>query len=313
MIAQALVEKIWLEAGLNRSYLAEIKQICLPSHVSSSSKALAQLPLLFCELNGGDREQVMPVITACTLLRHAARLLDDVEDGDVKLRKISEPVALNISTGLLFTVGLVLNSLEAFELQPEAASDIRRMFYEELLKVCSGQHLDLTRSLPTLEESWRIAGEKSGRFTGLLCWAGGRVADADRDQLELYRQFGYNLGLLDQIRDDLADLWSDVSHYSDLENGRYGGLPVTYALSVLPEDERQELLTYVADSNKTAEAGKKARTLIIKSGAGIYLMVQCTAYVQQSEQLLAKMALPAEVYDRLSNLLERARLATVEI
>jgi len=319
----ALVEKIWLQAGLEPSYLVEIRQICLSSNPSpdeadvsdeakASSEVMIQLPLLFCEVHSGDRDQVIPAITACTLLRHAARLLDDIEDGNVKSRNISEPVALNVSTGILFTVGLVLNSLEAVGLPSETAVEIRRVFYEELLKVCSGQHLDLTQTAPTLEECWQIAGAKSGVFVGLVCWVGGQVAGADPEKLELYRQFGYNLGLLDEIRDDLADLWSNESHFSDLQNGRYGGLPVAYALSVLPENEQRQLRAHLAGSKNAPEAEQKARELIVQSGAGAYLMVQSAHYFRESQQLLTEMKLPAEIHDRLNALLEKVRLPAVK-
>lgn len=311
MIATTLVEKIWLQAEIAPSYLAEIQRICLQNQ-ASSYHALDELPLLFCDLNGGDKEQVVSVITAWNLLRYAARLLDDVEDGDTRSRNMSEPVALNLSTGLLFTVGMVLNSLESIGLPSEAASDIRCMFYKELLQVCSGQHLDLTQQAPTLDESWQIAGAKSGVFMGLICWAGGRVADAYPEQLELYRQFGYNLGLLDQIKDDLADLWSNESYFSDLQNGRYGSLPVAYALSVLPDDERQKLLMYLANSHDTPEAEKQTRELIIRSGAGVYLTVQSAYYFRQSQQLLEKMALPANIHIKLNTLLEKLRLPATE-
>ena len=178
-----LVEKIWLEAGASPSYIKEIRQICLATSSASSLKKLDWLPILFCQLNGGNKQQIIPVISAWNLLRHAARLLDDIEDGDVKARNIPEPVSLNIATGILFTAAEVLSSLELVGVQPQAAGDIRHRFYKELLKVCSGQHLDLTQSSPSLEECWQIAGFKSGAFLGLICWAGGRVADANLKQL----------------------------------------------------------------------------------------------------------------------------------
>jgi len=310
MINSGLVSKIWHQSGISSPYLSEMKKFCLETDASSPG-TLAQLPLLFCEINGGNQQQVAPIITAWTLLRHAARLLDDIEDGDAKFKTLPEPVTLNISTGLLFTVGMLLNNLEETGLCPDTASDIRRVFYEELLKVCSGQHLDLTQTAPTrIEDCWQIVGAKSGVFIGLVCWAGGRVACADQEKLQLYRQFGYNLGLLDQIRDDLADLWSDNAHYSDLQNSNHQSLPIAYALSVLPDDERQKLITHLANSDSGADAVKTSRELIIQSGAGVYLAVQSTYYYQQNQQLLAKMTLPNEAYDKLIALLNKARLPT---
>lgn len=244
-----LVEKIWLEAGALPAYTQEIRQICLAASSTSSLEKLNWLPILFCELNGGNKQQIIPIITAWNLLRHAARLLDDIEDSDAKTRSTPEPISLNISTGILFTVGEILNSLEFLGIQTQASHDIRHKFYKELLKVCSGQHLDLMKTIPSLEKCWQIAGSKSGSFLGLICWAGGRVTDANLKQLNTYYQFGYNLGLLDQIKDDLADLWTDDTHYSDLRNGHFNSLAVGYAYSVLPSDDRAKLLNYLANSS----------------------------------------------------------------
>ena len=306
----ALVENIWHQASISPEYLAEMQQVCFPT--TKSSNSLTQLPLLFCELNGGNKQHIVPIITAWNILRFAARLLDDIEDNDVKDRAMAKPIALNVSTGLLFTVGQILNSLEATGVHPEIASDIRHTFYKELLKICSGQHLDLRPEIPTIDACWQICGAKSGAFIGLICWAGGRVANANQEQLELYYQFGYNLGLLDEIRDDLADLWADDFHHSDLQNSQHYSLPIAYALSVLPEDKNQKLRACLQHKSFDPDIEIMARELIVQSGAGVYLTVQSTYYFQHSQQLLEKMDLPEEALHKLKTVLNKARLPIVE-
>jgi geranylgeranyl pyrophosphate synthase len=252
----------------------------------------------------------VPVITAWTILRYAARILDDVEDNAFEPMARSGACLLNASTGIIFTAGTALNCLEEFDVSCRAAVEVRQRFYGDLLKTCGGQYLDLAMSAPSpsIEEWWKVAGAKSGTFLGLICWAGGRVADAPYAQLELYRQFGYNLGLLDQIRDDLTDLWSDDVHSSDLYNLHNQGLPLTYALAVLPSDERQRLLALVQKASDFAEAEQTAQELIIKSGAGVYLSVQSMCLYQQSVALITQMGLPLEIGQKLTAMLDKARL-----
>ena len=305
MVDSALLEQIWASIDVNPIYISEIQQLCLASESVSAVSALDRLPLLFCELNGGGEEQVIPVITAWTLLRYAARLLDDVQDGDLIEQKMSEPVALNISTGLLFSVGLILNRLESAGVDARAAQQIQQKFYEELLIICSGQHLDLISKTPTLDEAWQIAAAKSGVFVGLICWAGGRVAGAEPKKLELYQQFGHALGLLDQIKDDLSDLWSDEVRLSDLQNGRNQSLPIAYAFSVLPNDEKEKLSFYLNNGNTVVAADTNARELIIQSGAGVYLTVQSTYYYQKGQALLDEMKLPTTIRPELDALLKK--------
>ncbi len=310
MVDQALVEKIWTLSGADPAYVAEMRRVCLPrdTAVTSSSALLTTLPRLFCELHGGEQTQLTPITTAWTLLRYAARILDDVEDNIICAPHPVDPCSLNLSTGLIFTAGMSLNFLEEFAVSSTAAGDIRQRFYGELLKTCGGQHADLAASTPAIDEWWEIAGAKSGVFMGLICWAGGRVADAPPEQLKLYRQYGHTLGLLDQLRDDLTDLWSRDTQQSDLHHAHNYGLPVIYALAVLPTAERQQLLVYLEEVNNSPSAEQAAHDLIIKSGAGVYLNVQSIRLYQQGLALVAQMNLPTETEKKLTGILDKARL-----
>lgn len=308
MIDQTIIDEIWSQIKIASTYFSELKHICQPAAetISATAKELAQLPLLFCELHSGDIRQVVPLVTAWTILRYAARLLDDVEDKDTQLPKTAESIHLNFSTGLIFTASAVLNTLENFQVPFATATDIRQRFYAELLKTCSGQHLDITQKTPSLETCWQIAGEKSGSFLGLICWAGGRLACSNPRQLDLYYRFGYILGILDQIRDDLADLWPVETRHSNLQLNKWN-LPIAYAFSVLPTVQKQQLLMYL-HSTSTPSDETLALELIIQSGAGAYLAIQSMIYYQQGLELLEQMALPKPLYDQLNSLLNKAKM-----
>lgn len=310
MIDKLLVEKIWSLSNTDPAYVAEMRRVCLPveTAVATQPGPLARLPQLFCEFNGGTLGQVTPIMTAWTLLRYAARILDDIEDGSAGPLQRSDAQLLNVSTGLIFTAGMVLTFLEDFEISTMAAAEIRRRFNGELLTTCAGQHLDLALPALSVEEWWQVAGAKSGSFVGLICWAGGRAADAPTMQLDLYHQFGYTLGLLDQIRDDLADLWSSDAQRSDLHNLHNCGLPMAYALAVLPSGEQQQLLACLQKVGDSDEAEQTARELIIKSGAGVYLSVQSVRLHQEGLALITQMSLPQEAEQKLTGILDKARL-----
>jgi competence protein ComQ len=274
------------------------------------SNALATLPVLFCELKGGRREQTVPVVSAWTLLRYAARLLDDVQDGHRAGAGTEIGPALNVSTGLIFTACGALSRLVNYGVDAATAGDISQTFYKVLLQVCSGQHLDLTLRAPTLEVNWQVVEAKTGSFVGLICWAGARLATGDRQFLSLCRQFGSNLGVLDQIRDDLADLWDSERQTSDLKQSHMRGLPAIYALSVLPPDRRRQLQTFLETAcSSVTDAEEKARQLIIESGAGVYLAVQSNLYYKRSVELVAQMDMPATAQDKLREVLNSARIS----
>ena len=145
MIAPSLVEAIWANPLIDRRYAEALRQLCLPADGAPARReGLARLPELFCEANGGDPAQVAPILSAWTLLRYAARILDDIQDGDMVAGEAASAVRLNLSTGLIFTSGALLSELEAAGVTAVAARDIRRTVYATLLQTCGGQHLDLS-------------------------------------------------------------------------------------------------------------------------------------------------------------------------
>lgn len=303
MIASSLVKEIWANPQLDQSFAEALRRICHPIDQSDLADHLALLPYFFCEAHGGIFEKALPIVTAWNLLRHTARLLDNIEDGHI-VERAQVAIDLNLSTGLLFTVGLVLDRLETYGVSSAAAHDVRQTFYFALLQTCAGQHADLSKSTPSLEESWQIAAAKSGISTGLVCWAGGRIVCSDQDILAQYRQFGYNLGLLDQIHDDLTDLAATKMSHSDLHTAARHTLPIAYALTVLPVAEQDQLryLLQTAHSEPANEA--LARQLIIKSGAALYLMTQASLYHQQATNVLNNMNLRLETKGKLQQLLD---------
>ena len=312
MLGKQLLEQLWRQSGAPAVYLQELANRAALTHADAEAhEGLSELPSLFCEMHGGDCRQVLPIRVAWQLLRHAARILDDVVDDPTRLSATAGKTTLNYSTGLIFSAGLVLNELEAQGVTPGTAGDIRKNFYQVLLQTAGGQHLDLTSQQPDLAQMWQIAEAKSGAFCGLITWAGARLGTDREDVLSDCCQFGRKLGVLDQIRDDLADLWSTATDASDLRRVNNWGLPAAYALSVLPPDKKKLLVLLIThfqggDAPDTAEA--QARQIIIDSGAGAYLTIKSTLIHGEAMQLLEKMAMTDTVRSRLMALLNRPKL-----
>lgn len=300
---------IWEGAQLSPDFISQMQTICQPLFVQKADPAknvLAELPYLFCEHLGGDTGVLQYPVTAWHLLRQAARILDDFEDGDADLTPGKAPL-LNISTTLIFTANLVLSQLEMRGCAPNTAVHIRQTFNTILLQTCNGQHNDLLIAHPTLEARWQITKEKSGRFLGLIMWVSARLATDDPDTLCIYQEFGEILGIMDQIHDDLLDLWATQHQASDVTRPDRWSLPVAYAFSVLAPSESSQLLYHLdlADSSEQREAA--ARQMILDSGAGLYLAVQLTRYHQRAQDLLQTMGLTDEQSNRLAAFLDKLR------
>jgi len=146
------------------------------------------------------------VAAAWVLLYTAAHLFDSVQDGDPAepwWQALGQGPAINVATGLLTSAWLVLAQLE---IQRKVVQQLIQDFQQTVLRMASGQHLDLTDPRPSLRSAWAIAEAKSGAFFGLACRSGARLADAPQPITEHYGEFGFNLGLIVQIGDDLEDI-----------------------------------------------------------------------------------------------------------
>lgn len=143
---------------------------------------------------------------AWVLLYTAAHLFDSVQDGDPAdpwWQALGPGPAINVATGLLTSSWLVLGELG---IQRQVVQQLVQDFQQTVLRMASGQHLDLTDPRPSLRGAWAIAEAKSGTFFGLACRSGSRLAGAPQPMTDLYGEYGFNLGLIVQIGDDLEDI-----------------------------------------------------------------------------------------------------------
>jgi len=155
--------------------IGDIWESAFPLDKEESTPSLL-LPILCCEAAGGDEDQATAIAAAWFLLYLAAKVLDDVEDDDTHLTPwsaIGAPQAINAATGLIFVSQLALARLPRMGADRELALFLLEDFNRTTLRMCAGQHADLTEGshLP-LERCLSIAGAKSGEFFALACRAG---------------------------------------------------------------------------------------------------------------------------------------------
>lgn len=298
---------LWQSAEMPASYIAYLCQICeplFPDEQSQPIHPLQKIPHIVCQQTGGDAQLLNSILIAWHLLRKAARILDDFEDGDTPIEQ-PRGLWLNSSTSLIFSADLVLSHLANDGAPAPLVQAIRQQFSLVLAQTSYGQHLDLSLEAPSLDERWQISHLKSGRFLGLILWSSARLGTDDPATLQLYREFGELLGMMDQIHDDLLDLWSTEHIPGDLTRPTRWSLPVSYAFSVLEEAERAQLQQLLHEAQRDEKAETAARTLILASGAKLYLTVQLTVYYQRGQEFVGRMGLPAEQAEWLTAVLHQ--------
>ncbi len=277
----ALLEEVLAASGLEDDYCQTLVVVLRAAQDSEAAGyPLSLLPLLACESAGGSPCRALPVAAAWRAMHIAAKLLDDVEDGDVaRLSPVptDAPRVINLATGYIALANMALARL-AEDSDSLLWFSIQQDFSLAMLQTTEGQHADLSaREECTLKDYLRIAGAKSGRCFSLASRAGARCATSDPGVLFRYNAFGYNMGILLQITDDLEGFHAPCSQSDLLRGGRT--LPVVYALSVASPPERLHLEQWLAQAGAgDLEAVKQARQLMIALGTEVYMRAEATRY-----------------------------------
>jgi geranylgeranyl pyrophosphate synthase len=233
------------------------------------------LPSLCCQSAGGEPSDTNEIASAWLLFYTAAHIFDCIEDQDQlddSLAKWGPGVNINIATGLVLSASSIVNDLYQVEHTREMAHELGQDFFGSGLTMASGQHADLISGQLELRQWYEIAEAKSGSFFSLACRSGARMGTSDPDKIDSYSDYGFQLGIMLQILDDMEDLKSVYDPESPiLVDGIDCSLAVAYALDVLPDDEGRQLLNWIKTGSQESN---NVITILDECGAALYLRAE---------------------------------------
>lgn len=252
---------------------------------SQDDLILDLLPLITCRAAAGDPNKAIPVTTAWQMIRLAAKLYDDVEDGEVGERNAE---VNNLATGYLFLAYVALDKLKGYRISRVPFQRVRREFHQACLHTCAGQDVDLitrwNQKTLTPDDWLEVARSKSGALFAWASWAGALVAGASLEEQDCLWKYGLHLGTLVQIADDYNGTWGSPSK-SDL-SAQQMSLPVSYAFFVANKDERDHLKGILQEVNLgNSTALKTEQDLLTALGAQKFILA--AAQTQRQEAIEA--------------------------
>lgn len=193
------------------------------------------LVLEFCRISGGDIQKALPVACAIEMIHTYSLIHDDLpcmDDDDLRRGKPTNHIVYGECTATL--AGDALQA-EAFRtiLSADLPADRKAscaLFLAEAAGVhgiCGGQILDIEGegSVLTTEKLDEINRLKTSALLIAACKMGVAAAGGTELQLRAAEQFGRDLGLAFQIRDDILDVLSTEEELgkpigSDQEEGK---------------------------------------------------------------------------------------------
>ncbi|MBN1965418.1 MAG: polyprenyl synthetase family protein [Anaerolineae bacterium] len=230
---------------MQRYHLGWIDETGAPIEAKSGKRVRPTILLLSTQIAGGDWRQALPAAAAVELLHNFSLIHDDIEDdsplrrGRPTLWKIwGVPNAINAGDAMFALAHLALWQLPERGVPALRVLEAARLFEQMCLELTRGQHLDMQferrEHISTDEYLDMIAG-KSAALIAASARIGAVVGGAAEDEAARFADFGFNLGMAFQIRDDILGIWGDPavtgkSAATDIES-RKKTLPVLYSLS----------------------------------------------------------------------------------
>lgn len=202
------------------------------------------LVLLSCSAAGGDWHRALPGATAVELVHNFSLIHDDIEDRSPLRRgrqtiwkKWGIPQAINAGDAMFALAHLEVVRLVK-TVSPSIAIKAVEILQHTCLHLTQGQYLDLSyesRNDLIIEDYWHMVEGKTAALAAVSTELGALAAFSGDQTCDLYRKFGWLLGLAFQVQDDLLGIWGNSnltgkSSQSDLVTRKIT-LPVLYGLS----------------------------------------------------------------------------------
>lgn len=264
------------------------------------------LPTVICGAISGKTEKAIPVTAAWQLIQLAAKLFDDIEDGDATDRTAN---TTNLASGFLFASHSALDRLIDYGVPLEQSHQVKVGLNRACLRACAGQdsdfHSGCNREFPDPARWLEIAKEKSGSLFAWASQAGGIVAGVDEAIQGYLWEYGLRLGTLVQIADDFNGIWGPAGEI-DLLNCHQWSLPIAYTYFVGQPAEKNALIDLIQKAAQgNHHAAQTAREQISSLGAQKYVLAVACIQRIEAIQILNNIPLSLPAHQRLMVILDR--------
>ncbi len=213
------------------------------------------LVFLSAKLNGPSNQNSYIAATLIELLHTATLIHDDVVDETYQRRGFFSINALwkskiAVLVGDFFLSKGLITALENDQIGilKIVSNAVKEMSEGELLQIEKSRFLNITEDL-----YFEIITKKTATLIAACTAAGAHSVDANEQAIARMKEFGTNLGIAFQIRDDLFDYEKTnligKPTGNDIKEKKIT-LPLIYTLNTLPSGERKALLRKIRKGHK---------------------------------------------------------------
>lgn len=201
-------------------------------------------------------QQALPIAAAVELIHNFSLIHDDIEDRD-ELRRYrktlwviwGESMAINTGDGMFSLARLSLWESVARGLRPDCAVAIARELDRTSLTLCEGQFLDLSfesRLDISIDQYLSMIARKTAALMRASMRIGALAGAPDQtDIADNLADFGEDIGIAFQLRDDMLGIWDSTAALGKSTAGdlrrKKKSFPVMYTFDHATKKDRQIL------------------------------------------------------------------------
>ncbi len=252
------------------------------------------LVLLAAKVSGGINERSYRGAVLVELLHTATLVHDDVVDNADKRRGLwsinkvfKNKIAVLMGDYLLSKGLLIAMEGKDYDFLKVITNTVKRMSEGELLQIQKTRKLDIDE-----ETYFRVISDKTASLIETCCTIGAMSATSNPEHISAMGEFGMNLGISFQIRDDILDYEGSLS----VTGKRTGGdikekkitLPLIYSLNQVSANKAAEIRKIIKNGKEKSKIDDVIN--FVKENKGTeYAVGQARNYSTAAKEALKKL------------------------
>jgi geranylgeranyl diphosphate synthase, type II len=240
------------------------------------------LVMLSYSLYKKDVEKIAPHAAAVEAFHNFTLMHDDIMDkAPLRRGKATVHEKWNVNTAILSGDVMLVRVYDLFlSLEEKKLKEVLRIFNQCAAEVCEGQQWDMefeTKAKVTEPQYIEMIRLKTAVLLGFSLELGALLADASMEDRNALREFGINIGIGFQLKDDLLDVYADKKKFGKQVGGDIIANKKTFllikALEKAKGKNKVELKKWL--SAKKFNAAKKVKAVTtIYDNIGIPLLTE---------------------------------------
>lgn len=262
------------------------------------------LVLMACNTFGGDIKAAIPVAHAVEIFHNFTLVHDDIMDG-AEIRRGKETI-WNIwgeDTAILVGDTMFAMAVEYLSrLDHPRFKDILSTFLNVAREVCEGQQLDMnfeeTEDI-TIPDYLAMIRLKTGVLLASSLKLGALIANANDEDIRNIYEFGLNIGVAFQLKDDLLDVFGNVDKFGKMPGGDILSDKKTFlllkALTIANKADKKVIQDYIGEGDDDPEQKIMDITAIYsKLNLDKITVTEMERHFERAEYYLELVSLPKE-------------------